>query len=339
MRQPANCSERRKSDLYVVVCLFASILGFSVLAVEPLAADDKASSQQNDSAKSAPQISIRPEVPGEFSLRMRSRREIEKGSGKFEVVEKQVVWKTSETLIIICDMWDNHYCQLAAQRVAAMAPKLNRVITAARNHGAMIIHAPSGTMSHYVDTPYRKRMQQLPTIESPVDLMGWCHLDPKREVAMPVDTSKRACDDPVVGARVRRYSKQHDAIKIIGYDGISDKGQEVYNFIHSAGIKNVVLMGVHTNMCVLGRPFGIRQLVRLGMNVALARDLTDAMYDPREYPFVSHTRGTNLVIEHIEAYWCPSISSADLTKVVPGSADPNPSLARRNKQTVKATQE
>ena len=92
--------------------------------------------------------------------------------------------------------------------------------------------------------------------------------------------------------------------------------------LHREGIRNVVLMGVHTNMCVLGRRFGIRQMVGLGFNVALARDLTDAMYDPRQAPFVSHTRGTELVVEHIETYWCPSLLGADLTKIVPGSADP-----------------
>jgi hypothetical protein len=81
-------------------------------------------------------------------------------------------------------------------------------------------------------------------------------------------------------------------------------------------------MGVHTNMCVLGRSFGIRQMVRLGKNVVLVRDLTDAMYDPRQPPFVSHTRGTEMVIEHIEKYWCPSVLSEDLTKVVAGSAGP-----------------
>jgi hypothetical protein len=55
-------------------------------------------------------------------------------------------------------------------------------------------------------------------------------------------------------------------------------------------------MGVHTNMCVLGRPFGIRAMVKLGRKVVLVRDLTDAMYDPRQPPYVSHARGTELVI-------------------------------------------
>jgi hypothetical protein len=41
------------------------------------------------------------------------------------------------------------------------------------------------------------------------------------------------------------------------------------------------------------------------------------MYDPRQPPHVSHARGTELVIEHIEQYWCPTILSADLTRAVP----------------------
>src|SRR5262249_1871371 len=109
---------------------------------------------------------------------------------------------------------------------------------------------------------------------------------------------------------------------VTGYDGVSDSGTEIFNFCEQEGIKNVVLMGVHTNMCVLGRPFGIRQMVRLGKNVVLARDLTDAMYDPRQPPHVSPARGTELVIEHIEKYWCPSVIGADLTRVVPGTAGP-----------------
>jgi type 1 glutamine amidotransferase len=77
------------------------------------------------------------------------------------------------------------------------------------------------------------------------------------------------------------------------------------------GITNVILMGVHVNMCVLGRPFSIRQMVAQGQNVLLMRDLTDAMYNHRSRPWVSHFRGTELVVEHIEKYWCPSITSVD----------------------------
>ena len=85
-----------------------------------------------------------------------------------------------------------------------------------------------------------------------------------------------------------------------GFDGVSDSGQEIYNFCRQEGIDKIVLMGVHTNICILNRGFGARQMTRLGFDVVLARDLTDSMYDPRTRPFVSHARGTELVIEHID---------------------------------------
>ena len=71
-------------------------------------------------------------------------------------------------------------------------------------------------------------------------------------------------------------------------------------------------MGVHLNMCVLGRSFGIRGQTALGRNVVVVRDLTDAMYNPAMPPQVSHQEGVELIMEHIEKYWCPSIDSDDL---------------------------
>ena len=262
-------------------------------------------------------IANRVKTPGVLQLQLRSR---DKRTGEPGV--ETAAWRTAETAIIVCDMWDDHYCQLAAQRVGVMAPRMNRVLSAARSHGVMIIHAPSGCMDVYADTPYRQRMQQASEADPPVPIGRWCYLDPEVEPALPIKDDVSPCDDPVVGERVRRYSRQHAALDIIGYDGVSDSGTEIYNYCRQEGIKNIVLMGVHTNMCVLGRPFGIRQQVRLGMNVVLCRDLTDAMYDPREPPYVSHDRGTQLVVEHIERYWCPSITASDLTTVIPSSADP-----------------
>ncbi|HEV3082558.1 MAG TPA: protein-signal peptide and transmembrane prediction, partial [Gemmataceae bacterium] len=102
-------------------------------------------------------------------------------------------------------------------------------------------------------------------------------------------------------------------IEIAEEDAITDNGQETWNLLQARGIDNVILCGVHLNMCVLGRPFGIRQQVHLGKNVALLRDLTDTMYNPDKPPKVSHFAGTALVIKHVERYWCPSFTSSDIT--------------------------
>ena len=314
--------------------LCAVVLVAALIGIAPAA--DKTADTAAAAAGAVSTIPTRPAVAGKVKLVCRSREEGKKGSGAFAAVEQGVEWNVAETAIIVCDMWNGHYCKSAAQRVDEMAPRMNSVLIAARSHGVAIIHAPSGTMDYYADTSYRRRVMQAPKAEPPVPLAPWCNVNAAKEPELPVDVSKCSCDDPVVGAPVRDFTRQHDAIKLIGYDGISDDGQEIYNYLTSLGIKNVVLMGVHTNMCVLGRPFGIRQLCNVGMNVVLARDLTDAMYDPREWPYVSHTRGTELVIEHIEQYWCPSIMGDDLTRVIPGSAGPDPEVARHRPTAVTA---
>jgi hypothetical protein len=65
-------------------------------------------------------------------------------------------------------------------------------------------------------------------------------------------------------------------------------------------------------MCVLGRTFGVRQMTEWGFDCVLARDLTDTMYNPRMRPVVSHEKGTELVIDHYERYWCPTTTSEQI---------------------------
>lgn len=269
-----------------------------------------------------------PATPGLLAINWRRR---EKDGDGFRVIEETVEWNASETAIIICDMWADHPCKLAAMRVARMAPRMNEVISLARDQGVAIIHAPSSGVKYYEDTPYRERMKNAKPVKPPAPIQGWCYLNEDHEGPWPIiDNIKRGearvtgCDDPVAMPHVDTDRHQHPDIHMIGYDGVSHDGQEIYNFLEQEGRNNIVLMGVHTNMCVLGRPFGIRQQKYLGKNVVLCRDLTDALYDPRDKPYVSHARGVELVIEHIEKYWCPSILGESLTKAIPGSTGPNP---------------
>jgi len=271
----------------------------------------------------------RPKVPGTLGLRARRRAEQPPGSGKIQASEEVLRWEVAQTAVIIIDMWDTHTCGLSAQRVAAMAPRMNQVVNAARSLGVMIIHAPSDTMKFYEGRPERQRMQQAPRAPSPFRVQP-TEPDADELRKFPI---AGGCDDPVskkftgpappTTRGLYPWEREHPAIEIAGYDGISDSGQEIYNFCKQEGITNVALMGVHTNICILNRAFGTREMTRLGFNVVVARDLTDAMYDPRKRPFVSHARGTELVIEHIEANWCPSILGEDLTRVIPGTDGPS----------------
>jgi nicotinamidase-related amidase len=208
-------------------------------------------------------------------------------------------------------MWDDHTCPNAAKRVSQMAPRMNEVLKAARAKGVLIIHCPSGTMKFYDRHPGRKLAQSAPPVEAVRPLAGWCYLDKDREPPLPIDDSD-SCDCERTWKKGDPYPWTHenDALEIVDGDAITDSA-EAYYLMRQRRITNVIVMGVHTNMCVLGRPFGIRQLVYQGLNVALMRDMTDTMYNPAQSPFVSHFEGTDLVIEHIERHWCPTLTSVD----------------------------
>ena len=188
-----------------------------------------------------------------------------------------------------------------------MAP----VIELARSRGVLIIHAPSETMKFYAQAPQRLTILAIPATTPPAPL-------PLTDPALPIDDSDGGCDTPnnplPVNSRV--WTKENAAIRIAPSDLISDDGREVYSALQSRGIKTLLVAGVHANMCILNRTFAIRQMTRWGMRCILIRDLTDAMYNPARRPFVSHEQGTQLVIEHIEKYWAPTVASEDLVRAL-----------------------
>ncbi len=251
---------------------------------------------------------------------MRQRTAVAEAPDRFCVACERQQWDPNETAIIICDMWDQHWCQGATARVAELAPVMNRVVSAARDKGVFIIHAPSGTVGHYDDHPARQRAKDAPqAADLPGGIDSWRQWkdDAEKAVGYPIDHSDGGCDCRPQCKQGSPWAHQVDAIEIEDTDAISDSGAEVWNLLEARGIRNVILMGVHTNMCVLGRPFGLRNLSRAGKNVVLMRDLTDTMYNSRQPPRVSHFTGTDLVVEHVEKYVCPTVMSTTFTGAPP----------------------
>jgi nicotinamidase-related amidase len=237
-----------------------------------------------------------------------------KGEDRFEEKTIERAWAPRETAIVICDMWNQHWCRSATRRCGELALKMAPLLDRARERGVHIVHCPSDTLTFYRDHPARKRAMAVPGATPPSEIGKWCSLDKAREGSLPIDDSDGGCDCQPQCRNYKAWTRQHPAIAIQDTDLISDNGQEVYNYFVQQGIKNVIYMGVHTNMCVLGRSFGIRQMTKLGFNAVLISDLTDTMYNPRKSPFVEHSAGTDLVVQHVERHWCPSTTSAALAE-------------------------
>lgn len=243
---------------------------------------------------------------GELQIRLQRRD----AQGSASVTQE--AWSPKQTAIIVCDMWNLHPCLNATRRGAELCPTMDRLLSSLRSNGATVIHAPSGCMDKYEGTPARQRAQSAPAVPNPPPgIDEWQYNSAGEPLGLgrgprdrqgpnaeaegcangyPVDqrgnTGSVGDDTPAEHAAWCSVLKEaglypspithQTAALTIDHDRdyISDVGSEVWNVLESRGIVNVLLCGVHTNMCVLGRPFGLRQLSGLGKNVALLRDMT-----------------------------------------------------------------
>jgi len=235
---------------------------------------------------------------------LRSRTQLFRGNNEWNEVHSDYRFNPAKSAIIICDMWDKHWCTGANERVAALVKKMEPFIENARRRGIVVIHAPSDTMAYYADMPQRLKMRQLQHFVPPAELN-------LTAPPLPIDDSRGGCDTPGETEHQTWRCENH-GLQIAPEDYISDNGQEIYNLLRARGIETVFYTGVHANMCILNRTFAIRQMSKWGVRCILLRDLTDAMYNPQDSPHVSHAAGTELVIEYIEKYWSPTALSSEV---------------------------
>ena len=258
------------------------------------------------------------------TLEVSLRKQVSDHLQQDQTIEEPQEWKAGQTAVIVCDMWDAHHCYRAVLRENQMVPRMESLLASLRSRGVTIIHSPSNCMDAYAGHPARLRVKSVPAAKTPDDINSWCHSIPGEELSTyPIDQSDGGEDDTPLehetwaaklaakGLNPRApWKRQHPGLTIDGEkDFISDRGDEVWSILQHQGIRNVILVGVHTNMCVLGRPFGLRQLAKNDVNVVLMRDLTDTMYNPRSWPYVSHIEGTARIISHIERHVCPTLTS------------------------------
>ncbi len=122
-------------------------------------------------------------------LDLRTQRLTADAAGRtvWEVIERPVAWAADETALLLCDVWDSHWSRGAAERLAALVPRMNAVVAAARAAGCLIIHAPSDTMPYYAEHPARQRALATPRVAPPAEVP---HDDPP----LPIDDSDGGSD-------------------------------------------------------------------------------------------------------------------------------------------------
>src|SRR5690349_280860 len=86
-------------------------------------------------------------------ISLRSRVQPFKATNEWQEVTIERMIEPQRTALVLCDMWDHHWCKGAENRVGKLAGKMVPVIERLRSHGVLIIHAPSETMEYYKEHP------------------------------------------------------------------------------------------------------------------------------------------------------------------------------------------
>lgn len=239
------------------------------------------------------------------------------GRQEWMINNTRVDWDPKETAIVIVDMWDVHWCHSATTRVGEIAVPMNQTLAAARDAGIHIVFAPSDVTSFYATSAARKRTLSLPNATLPPSTTI-------KNPGFPLGTSTDGgCDEPAKSGspwtrQVATLSIDESIDYLIAADlpGNPMAGsQELYNIISKEGLKNLLYMGVHENMCIMERPFAIEHLRGWGWdkhNVAVVRELVDVMYTPKDSPYVSHAEGLAIHTAYIEKFWASSVSMYDI---------------------------
>lgn len=204
--------------------------------------------------------------------------------------------------IVIIDMWNFHWCKTSAARVAAMVPRMNQSLEAARELGMQVFFCPTDVTNNYVGYPQREKAIAAPysplppslNIECPHPGAGGCMC---------------GADNCISNGG---WTGLSEALVIKESDLLSSGPQELYNICIEKGITELWYMGVHTNNCVLGKPEGMRNMMNYGFKCVLIRDLQDpeTFYDPA----IGRTPDGNnaMVVKHFEKFLAPSINIGEM---------------------------
>ncbi len=219
-----------------------------------------------------------------------------------ELVEKEKTFDCSRIGVLVIGMWSGHQCLVADRILHEMSPKVDAFLKTCRSKGAKVIFGSSSLTKLPKYAPLRKNMKGIPFANFVDKGLSYPPL--------PFDDSDGGVVEKNPNFK-RDEVEMHPAIDVLDCDAISDNCKEILNYLYHHKIQLLLVVGVHTNMCVLDRPYAIKNLARFGFPMALVRDLTDPLVKPDGVKVKDREDGKDQVVRFIEENFCPSVDSRD----------------------------
>lgn len=241
-------------------------------------------------------------------LRIRTRTKIFKNNDKLEVFYNDKYINGNKIAILLIGMWNTHKCNVATNKLNEISIKSNKLTKLIRNIGGKVIHGSSTLVNLPEYKQMRNNIVNIPNAKL-ID-NGMINIPP-----VPIDDSDSG---------ICELNNNFDRKKVVmnpyididyNNDVISGHNKEILNYLHYHKIELLLVCGTHTNMCVLDRIYGIKNIIRYGFPVVLVRDLVDALHNPKLPPYTTRDETNELMAEWIEQHICPSVHSDDIITI------------------------
>lgn len=253
--------------------------------------------------------------------------------------------------IIVMDVWDHHWCKSWTTRDAAMIPKMNKVLLAARKMGVLVIFSPSSVADFYKDFPQRKAVTKLPVLEQQNYKTVWELSEMKTSDSI---LSKKYFEGTIYEAGVIKgnnykgypslppfamtggcecgpdrpceiknvWTRQNKDLIIADKDVIveGDNRDEINNLCKSRGITHLMYIGAAGNMCLTWtRETSVINMANRGVKPIIMDDLmisvTGLGYNPdtqQADPSFTPAIGDKLILDHLKKYVAPAAKTYDV---------------------------
>lgn len=246
------------------------------------------------------------EKPAEESTSLKEEFEFTFRTRSDNQVKEEIKQIDPENMgIVVIDMWNHHWCKTAANRVSTMVPRFNKSFETARKLGMKIFWAPTDGIARHMGTMPRERAAAVP----------YHKLNEIRDLQIDFTHSRNGC---LCGPGIH-------CMVDYGWDGLNpdlnieeetdyviSSTLELYSLCKELDITTLIYSGVHTNICVVGKPPALKNMYNAGIEGYLARDLTDAFISPIPAEGISNEQGTADIVEDIENSGIGSINFGEL---------------------------
>eukprot|EP00163_Fabomonas_tropica_P021420 TRINITY_DN37477_c0_g1_i1.p1 TRINITY_DN37477_c0_g1~~TRINITY_DN37477_c0_g1_i1.p1 ORF type:complete len:377 (-),score=31.89 TRINITY_DN37477_c0_g1_i1:7-1137(-) len=221
-----------------------------------------------------------------------------------------------ETAIVVVDVWKQHWCPEWSRTATELAKRISATCDCAREAGVTITWTPThGGQRYHAEHPLFKKIDQAPE-SGDRDYFRTNGFPKNGFPTLPQGMHELNVKCP--SKKQANIPGLSPVLHIDNRDGINVEPRKVNNWWKSKGIKNIVVMGVHANACLLSK-MGTRYWHLMKYNVYIVRDLVEPTYNQAQQGRFPHSKDFQTAIDTIvryhEKHYAASISSSELIGV------------------------